>query len=51
MVAGLLFLFLNRSRTGRAIRAASENWEAATYMGIDKAHDNTALSGTFVYSP
>lgn len=35
VVAGLLFLFLNRSRTGRAIRAASENWEAATYMGID----------------
>lgn len=35
VVAALLFLFLNRSRLGRSIRAASENWEAATYMGIN----------------
>lgn len=30
-----LYWFLNRSRTGRAIRAASQDWEAATYMGIN----------------
>lgn len=35
VVAAGLFLFLNRSRSGRAVRAASVDWEAATYMGID----------------
>ncbi len=45
VVAALLFLFLNRSRTGRAIRAASENWEAATYMGIDIDRTNRIAFG------
>jgi len=35
VVAAALFAFLDRTRIGRAIRAASENWEAAIYMGID----------------
>ena len=48
VVAGLLFLFLNRSRTGRAIRAASENWEAATYMGIDIDRTNRIAFGVGV---
>ena len=48
VVAGLLFLFLNRSRTGRAIRAASENWEAATYMGINIDHTNRIAFGVGV---
>lgn len=30
-----LYRFLSHSRTGRAIRAASQDWQAATYMGID----------------
>lgn len=45
LVAALLFLFLNRSRTGRAIRATSENWEAATYMGIDIDRTNRIAFG------
>jgi ABC-type branched-subunit amino acid transport system ATPase component len=48
LVAGLLFLFLNRSATGRAIRAASENWEAATYMGIDIDRTNRIAFGVGV---
>jgi branched-chain amino acid transport system permease protein len=35
VVAAALFAFLNRTRTGRAVRAAAGDWEAATYMGID----------------
>lgn len=36
VVASLaLYVFLQRSITGRAIRAASQDWEAATYMGVD----------------
>ena len=34
-VAGLLFLFLTRSRFGRSLRAAADNPEAAIYMGIN----------------
>ena len=35
-----LFLFISRSRLGKALRAAADNPEAATYMGIDvdRAH-------------
>lgn len=35
VVAIALFAFLNLTRQGRAVRAASVDWEAATYMGID----------------
>ena len=45
LVAALLFLFLNRTRTGWAIRAASENWEAATYMGVDIGRTNVIAFG------
>lgn len=39
-VAACLYLFINRSRVGKSLRAAADNPEAATYMGIDvdKAH-------------
>jgi branched-chain amino acid transport system permease protein len=39
-VAAALFAFINRSRLGKALRAAADNPEAATYMGIDvnRAH-------------
>ncbi|MGD9880377.1 MAG: branched-chain amino acid ABC transporter permease [Reyranella sp.] len=35
-----LYLFINRSHVGKSLRAAADNPEAATYMGIDvdKAH-------------
>lgn len=35
VVAIALYFFLNRTRQGRAVRAASADWEAAIYMGID----------------
>jgi len=35
VTATVLFWFLRHTILGRAIRAASENWEAATYMGIN----------------
>jgi branched-chain amino acid transport system permease protein len=35
VVAAGLFLFLKKTMLGRAIRASAENWEAATYMGIN----------------
>lgn len=35
IVSGALYMFLQRSSTGRAIRAASQDWEAATYMGVN----------------
>ena len=35
VVAVGLFLFLQRTPLGRAIRGTAEDWEAATYMGID----------------
>jgi branched-chain amino acid transport system permease protein len=39
-VAVLLFLFIGRTRIGKMLRAAADNPEAATYMGIDvqRAH-------------
>lgn len=33
-----LQLFLSRSRSGRAIRATSDDWQAASLMGIDVRH-------------
>jgi branched-chain amino acid transport system permease protein len=33
--AALLFTVINRSRMGKSLKAASDNAEAATYMGID----------------
>ena len=40
VVAVALFMFINRSRIGKMLRAAADNPEAATYMGIDveRAH-------------
>ena len=35
LVAIGLYLFINRSRVGKSLRAAADNPEAATYMGID----------------
>lgn len=35
VVAIGLYLFLQKSRTGRIIRSTAEDWEAATYMGVD----------------
>jgi branched-chain amino acid transport system permease protein len=39
-VAVALYLFIGRTRVGKALRAAADNAEAATYMGIDvdRAH-------------
>jgi branched-chain amino acid transport system permease protein len=39
-VAAALFLFIGRTRIGKMLRAAADNPEAATYMGIDvqRAH-------------
>jgi branched-chain amino acid transport system permease protein len=39
-VAACLYVFINRSRLGKSLRAAADNPEAAIYMGIDvdKAH-------------
>jgi branched-chain amino acid transport system permease protein len=35
LVATGLYLFISRSRVGKTLRAAADNPEAATYMGID----------------
>ena len=35
VAAALLYRFLQATRTGQAIRAASQDWEAATYMGVN----------------
>ncbi len=35
LVAIALYLFITRSRVGKTLRAAADNPEAATYMGID----------------
>ena len=44
-----LTLLINRSRLGKALRAAADNPEAATYMGIDVdvAHRIASASNTF----
>jgi branched-chain amino acid transport system permease protein len=34
-IAGALFVFVGRTRTGKALRAASDNGIAAGYVGID----------------
>lgn len=40
IVVGAVILFINRTRTGKLLRAAADNPVAATYMGIDvsRAH-------------
>lgn len=45
-----LFLFVSRSRLGKALRAAADNPEAAVYMGIDvdRAHRVAFAVGTGV---
>lgn len=55
---GVLFLFMNRTKTGKAIRATSQDWEAARVMGIDPDRVNaitwgvglalTGIAGTMV---
>ncbi len=35
LVAGALYWFISRTQRGKALRAAADNPEAATYMGID----------------
>lgn len=55
---GMLFLFMNRTKTGKAIRATSQDWEAARVMGIDPDRVNaitwgvglgmTGIAGTMV---
>jgi branched-chain amino acid transport system permease protein len=41
----LLWLFLQRTRTGRAIRAVAQNPEAARLVGIDVAHTRAVTFG------
>lgn len=50
VVAGLLYLFLTRTRLGKAMRAAADNPEAATYMGVDvdRAHRTAFALGCAV---
>lgn len=45
LTLGLLFLFLNRTKTGKAIRATSQDWEAARVMGIDPDRVNAITWG------
>ncbi|PSQ52189.1 branched-chain amino acid ABC transporter permease [Halobacteriales archaeon SW_8_65_20] len=40
-----LFLFLQRTRTGRSIRAVAQNPEAAALVGIDVAHTRAVTFG------
>jgi branched-chain amino acid transport system permease protein len=42
---GALFLFMNRTKTGKAIRATSQDWEAARVMGIDPNRVNAITWG------
>jgi len=35
LVSAGLYLLLNRTMLGRSLRAAADDWEAGTYMGID----------------
>lgn len=44
ITTGLLYLFLMRTRTGRGIRAMSENVDAARLMGV-----NTSLTGDITF--
>jgi branched-chain amino acid transport system permease protein len=45
MVAVGLFVFLQRTSLGRAIRGTAEDWEAATYMGIDVSRTHRIAFG------
>ena len=45
VVVGLLALFITRSRTGKMLRAAADNPEAATYMGIDVSRSHRFAFG------
>jgi len=42
---GALFLFMNRTKTGKAIRATSQDWEAARVMGINPDRVNAITWG------
>jgi len=44
-LTGLLWVFLQRSRTGRAVRAVSQNPEAAALVGIDVEHTRATTFG------
>ncbi|PSP33144.1 branched-chain amino acid ABC transporter permease [Halobacteriales archaeon QH_10_67_22] len=45
VLTGALWAFLQRSRTGRAIRAVSQNPEAAALVGIDVEHTRATTFG------
>jgi Branched-chain amino acid ABC-type transport system, permease components len=45
LLTGMLFVFLQRTRTGRAIRAVSQNPEAAALVGIDVEHTRAVTFG------
>ena len=45
ILTAILYLFLQRTRTGRAIRAVSQNPEAAALVGIDVAHTRAITFG------
>lgn len=45
ILTAMLYLFLQRTRTGRAIRAVSQNPEAAALVGIDVEHTRAVTFG------
>jgi branched-chain amino acid transport system permease protein len=45
VLTAVLYLFLQRTRTGRAIRAVSQNPEAAELVGIDVEHTRAVTFG------
>lgn len=45
LVLGLLFVFMRRTKMGKAIRAVSQDWEAARVMGIDPDRVNALTWG------
>jgi len=45
LVLGMLFLFMRRTKMGKAIRAVSQDWEAARVMGIDPDRVNALTWG------
>jgi branched-chain amino acid transport system permease protein len=45
VLTGLMWLFLQRTRTGRAIRAVSQNPETARLVGIDVQHTRAVTFG------